>query len=93
MKVTETVKSRTLRMKIREMDKKLMRAATFTRILIFFGKAKVHRLSVDSAGTWCCQPRSTMNRDAMWWETARLKTNTYLYLPAYHCDFQCGARV
>lgn len=93
MKVTETVISRTLRMKIRQMDKKLMRAAIFTRIRIFFGKAKVHRLSVDSAGTWCGQPRSTMNRDAVWWETAHLKTNTYLYLPAYRCDFQCRAHI
>lgn len=36
MKVTETVKSRTLRMKIRQMDIKLMRAAIFTKIQIFF---------------------------------------------------------
>lgn len=80
MKVTETVISRTLRMKIRQMDKKLTRAAIFTRILIFFGKAKVHRLSVDSGGTWCGQPRSTMTRDAVRWETAHLKTNTSLLI-------------
>lgn len=36
MKVTETVKSRTLRMKIRQMDIKLMRAVILTRIQIFF---------------------------------------------------------
>ena len=81
MKVTETVKSRTLRMKIRQMDIKLMRAVILTRIQIFFffGKAKVHRLSVDSVRSWCYQPRSTVRRDAMWWETAHLKISTCTY--------------
>ena len=36
MKVTETVKPRTLRMKIRQMDIKLMTAVILTRIQIFF---------------------------------------------------------